>query len=455
MRERMRSRSVRPRSPATAACLALTLLACMALAQSDVADPTCSGECEAEEPLATPEVVLLWPDEGRVFKNGSNIVAALVTARFDTPREGYIHLLLNGYPEANFTPHAQDTEGNRRLHIVLPPIADGGVSVEVQCRSPKGKLLAKAGATFFVQSNISLPSTKSSMIWEKPGSCHDVGFCDQRKDCNNHGECRNGACICDANWAGDTCDHDILNNPTYLPDIHPLESPSLCHKSASWENLSAMLLKELQSLHSLGHCSDESRVMWFAAPHHGLGGNMHILTVALTHALANSRAMGVVGSWTYGSHEGCNGASHGLACYYNDYASACPHLFVNEHSGEYLLLREEEPNWMWEDRNRLTGHGRNPSHVDNAADNPPYRYSQFGILWWRSHLLSFLMTPNLSLQRKIRQIKNFIGYRHPIIGVHIRHGDACIHGSLSSYRPPCKLVPEYFKQARGGRGGRG
>eukprot|EP00960_Hanusia_phi_P055211 762913-Hanusia_phi.AAC.4 len=40
------------------------------------------------------------------------------------------------------------------------------------------------------------------------------------------------------------------------------------------------------------------------------------------------------GSWTYGSHQGCPPSSHGLSCYYNDFASACPHLFASEHSGE-------------------------------------------------------------------------------------------------------------------------
>lgn len=35
--------------------------------------------------------------------------------------------------------------------------------------------------------------------------------------------------------------------------------------------------------------------MWVAAPHHGLGGNMHILSVALTHAYAHGKALGIVG----------------------------------------------------------------------------------------------------------------------------------------------------------------
>ncbi|MGB1606658.1 MAG: hypothetical protein ACPIOQ_78745, partial [Promethearchaeia archaeon] len=36
---------------------------------------------------------------------------------------------------------------------------------------------------------------------------------------------------------------------------------------------------------------EEDNVMWVRAPHHGLGGNMHILSVALTHAYTHGKAL--------------------------------------------------------------------------------------------------------------------------------------------------------------------
>jgi len=60
-----------------------------------------------------------------------------------------------------------------------------------------------------------------------------------------------------------------------------------------------------------------------------------------------------------------------------------------------------------------------------------------------AQLTSWLMRPRPEWSARIRAIKNAIGFSHPIIGLHIRHGDACTHGHLSNYRPPCLGVAEY------------
>lgn len=52
--------------------------------------------------------------------------------------------------------------------------------------------------------------------------------------------------------------------------------------------------------------------------------------------------------------------------------------------------------------------------------------------------LTFCVTAEWTV--RIRKIKNEIGFRKPIIGLHVRHGDACTHGHLSSYRPPCETL---------------
>jgi hypothetical protein len=62
-----------------------------------------------EDPNA-PKVVMLWPEEGHVFRSGHKIIAAVVATRFDTPREGHIELLMSGNSAANFTPEAMDGE---------------------------------------------------------------------------------------------------------------------------------------------------------------------------------------------------------------------------------------------------------------------------------------------------------------------------------------------------------
>jgi len=271
-------------------------------------------------------VVLLWPEEAHTFLNGKGIIAALVTTSFDTPREGSIELLLNGNNAANFTPEAQDAEGNRRLHVVLPEMTDGAFSVEVRCIDVKGGLLARDGATFYVNATAPVKGSSAGSL-EKAKLCHAVGFCDSDAECNGHGTCSLGTCLCQGDWVGETCEHDIYNNPSFMPDSNPGRSPSLCHRSSIWEQAAKDLQTDLMALHSLNHCvvtcsaffiidfrriecrdadlsrccdtlcaeQEEDNVMWLAAPHHGLGGNMHILSVALTHAYTHGKALGIVG----------------------------------------------------------------------------------------------------------------------------------------------------------------
>jgi len=150
--------------------------------------------------------------------------------------------------------------------------------------------------------------------------------------------------------------------------------------------------------------------------------------------------------WPYGMHQGCQ--AWGLACYFEAHAPHCPHLFSREGDEGMLsrIMREEEPHWMWEQRDVVSGTGHCSHYLPNVADNAPWKFRHLGLLWWRSHILSFLMHPNAHLQRRLRQVKNLIGYTHPIIGLHIRHGDACTHATLSNYRPPCKSVSDYFDQ---------
>ena len=101
---------------------------------------------------------------------------------------------------------------------------------------------------------------------------------------------------------------------------------------------------------------------------------------------------------------------------------------------------------MWQHRDVVAGSGQCTHYFDNVADNPPWSLRHRGLLWWRAQMLWFLMRPNAVLERRVRHIKNLIGYSHPIIGLHIRHGDACTHASLSNYRPPCKSVADYIDQ---------
>ena len=280
----------------------IALLAARAAVRAEGSSEDGIDATPPEGSASLARVVVLWPEEGHEFLNGTGIIAALVTKHFDPPREGTIELLINGENAANFTPEAMDGEGNRRLHVRLPDLHDGVFSVEVRCVSTGGTVLARHGATFSVNSTAPMRTSTAHSLTESR-MCHAVGFCDTDADCSGHGSCSMGACLCTGDWAGESCEHDIYASPSFLPDSDPGRSPSLCHRSAVWESAAQQVQDRLMALHALKHCVEEDNVVWLAAPHHGLGGNMHIIAVALTHAYIHNKALGIVGEWTYGVHQ--------------------------------------------------------------------------------------------------------------------------------------------------------
>lgn len=229
LRHRLRGRHGRAATPVSASVMCLLLLGALATssAQGDPGPAVEGEEAASSGPESAARAVLLWPEEGRTYLNGIGLIAALVTTNFDPPREGSIKLLVNGNVAATFMPAPQDGEGNRRLHVVLPDLGDGSYSVEVQCVSVEGRVLARHGATFDVNSKAEVRPTSARSL-DEPALCHPVGFCDSDAECSGHGTCTQGACLCEGDFTGERCEHDILNNLSFLPGGH-------CRKFASCE----------------------------------------------------------------------------------------------------------------------------------------------------------------------------------------------------------------------------
>jgi hypothetical protein len=75
------------------------------------------------------------------------------------------------------------------------------------------------------------------------------------------------------------------------------------------------------------------------------------------------------------------------------------------------------------------------------------RYAARGNFWWRSAMLAYLVRVNPSTQAKLNleSLKAQIGYQHPIIGVHVRHGDAC---HTTTRKGTCKGLASYLPRIR-------
>ena len=81
----------------------------------------------------------------------------------------------------------------------------------------------------------------------------------------------------------------LPGNLSYLPVVHPKDSPQRCLKSRLFEQGASELLHKLSALHEIPKCWESDNVMVFLVPHHGLGGNVHLMQQCITRALYHGK----------------------------------------------------------------------------------------------------------------------------------------------------------------------
>lgn len=136
-----------------------------------------------------------------------------------------------------------------------------------------------------------------------------------------------GTCVCEADWAGDQCEHSILHNTSFLPLLDPSSSPSRCIKSVAWTAHELQLSKGWEEIAGGGACGasagrgrrdeeeeteeeEEEAVMLFGPPTHGLGFNVHYVSHMVGWAAERGKVAVMVesealGKWSYGQHAAC------------------------------------------------------------------------------------------------------------------------------------------------------
>ncbi len=251
-------------------------------------------------------------------------------------------------------------------------------------------------------------------------SCRDAGVCKTDSDCENAATCFRGVCLCPKDFLGEKCEFNPRASRAYMPDIDPNESPSHCLKSLQWEDGLRSLLSRIQQLQFPPACNVDT-AMVFEMPKHGLGANMHYVTVALNRAMKLNKAMVLSGEWTYALYAACNGRGH--ACHFEPYSNC-------SHPSQQLSDAVVYP--------------RNDFSYSPDSDYVPPQWDYHGVLWYRSNLMHWFLRPNAELEAKIRLARNTLGLRDRFVGVHVRRGDACVHASTSAIRPPCSETEEYI-----------
>lgn len=70
------------------------------------------------------------------------------------------------------------------------------------------------------------------------------------------------------------------------------------------------------------------------------------------------------------------------------------------------------------------------------------------VIRWRGELVTFLLQPRLDVTLRLRQIRNALGLNVPFVGVHVRHGDACMCDLPTHASPRCTLRPRFERALR-------
>lgn len=150
---------------------------------------------------------------------------------------GSIHMEINGESAGSYVQKADDAEGNLRMHMVIPELPTGRHTITMFLADPNGVELEYDRASETVQFDVNPhappPGGGDVELHNMARHCpKDAGACKSDWDCNGaKGVCVSGACLCAPNWVGERCTHHILTNTTFLPDVDPAVSKSLCMKT--------------------------------------------------------------------------------------------------------------------------------------------------------------------------------------------------------------------------------
>ena len=144
--------------------------------------------------------------------------------------------------------------GEIRAHAVMPAMTNGEYFAAVKLVSADG---APLGDEFYhdVGFIIDTSSVPEDLPWPIRRQQALEALCPAAKDCiageegkagcSGRGLCQRGVCICDGDYAGQWCEHALLENSTYMPENDPAEWAGRCVAGLWWHNGSEALLDGL------------------------------------------------------------------------------------------------------------------------------------------------------------------------------------------------------------------
>jgi len=194
-----------------------------------------------------------------------------------------------------------------------------------------------------------------------------------------------------------------------------------------WYNIqdTAEIQREFYQNQNPTNCSS-SKFLIFNMQNFGLGSCVHTLSLALTYAYLTNRVLMVqAGSWMYADLRICPQGN--FECFF-DPITYCYYKLIGNPA-------EVEEIQGWNEDQRVLKFRQNlPKMNYNMV---PKKWRHKGSMWWKAQGAYFLMNnPRPEMWDYIHQTKKTFPngtIPHPIISLHVRHGDKYIEAQLFSF----------------------
>jgi len=253
------------------------------------------------------------------------------------------------------------------------------------------------------------------------------------------GTCRQGRCVCHPDYIGSDCGQLVTYVTRYLP-ADPAHGwfETYLHKRAEAD------LTRTQS-----NCRGmvvENQLPGPSGKGAGLGSTMYWRAGAFSEAFSKGKAYTFTGHFNYAENAHCAkvGQRGRFECYFEPtHEPACESTFKGL-TGKFKGIAK-----------RTSGGdctlGRAQCHGpprDGRFDVTPKAFVKKGLFYWRAIQMAWMMRLNNATRAEVdlERIKRDLGFKHPIIGVHVRHGDGCLHGRRKQHG--CKPLAHYMQEVR-------
>lgn len=164
---------------------------------------------------------------------------------------------------------------------------------------------------------------------------------------------------------------------------------------------------------------------------------LHGLVKPFSHALRSANTLLTPELRDFTAAPVCDNGRRDLGCFFRPRSPACD---TSPAAASARLLDLQDPDFV---------RSESPEHANVLASG----FEAQGWFWWSSQLLRELLSPAPSLAQAVTVALQETGLGPalldgPVLGLHVRHGDACLQGERVRMARTCSPLAEYMQHAR-------